>query len=354
MKKIILDEERKKDVLNIASGAYSPLQGFLRKNDFENVLKSMRLNSDDIWPIPIVLDIDKEKALEIFFDKKVALMDKEKKLLAILNDFEIYEYDKEKFAENVFGTKNMIHPGIGKIYAMERYLVGGELQFIRKKYDKFSEYNLTPQETKKNFRDKGWKSVVGFQTRNIPHRGHEFLQMKALESVDGLFVQPVIGRKKPGDFLDEIIIDSYKLLFENHYPEDKTLLGILPIEMRYAGPREAIFHALIRKNYGCTHFIVGRNHAGVCDFYKPFDAQKIFDQFDKDEIGIEILKFPEVVFDSRENKHCFINECKEDSRIKFSGTNLRDYLTKQEMPPEYILRPEIFNFLINNKKIFID
>lgn len=350
-----MDLERTKDVLNIKSGAYRPLKGFLREADFVSVLKHMRLKSGEIWSIPIVLDVDKETAEKINGKEKAVLIGPDGKKLGFLKKPEAFRFDKDFFAKQVFKTSSLEHPGAAKVYAMKNFLLGGEVELTRdlgrelcgKAFKK-------PDETRSYFKKRGWSAVAAFQTRNIPHRGHEFLQRKALEFADGVLVHPVIGRKKPGDFLDEIIIESYKVMLKKNFPPGKALLSALPLEMRYAGPREAVFHAIIRRNFGCTHFIVGRDHAGVGDFYGPFDAQKIFDTLDRRELGIEILKFPEVVFDSAKDDHCFIDESAEKSRINFSGTKLREYLSKKEMPPEYILRPEVYEFLIKRKKIFVE
>ncbi len=218
----------------------------------------------------------------------------------------------------------------------------------------FPEFNFTPFETREIFKKKGWEKIAAFQTRNVPHCGHEFLQKEALKMVDGLFIQPVVGEKKIADFKDEYILASYEVLIDRYYPKDNVFLGIFPLKMRYAGPREAVFHAIIRKNFGCTHFIVGRDHAGVGNYYLPFAAQEIFQKFKPEEIGVEILKFPEVVFCPVEDKHIFRDKCAHEEKISFSGTKLRQFILNNEQPPKYLLRPEVYFFLSQSNGSLVD
>jgi sulfate adenylyltransferase len=355
-KSLELNVEQIKDTKNIARGVYSPLTGFLRKDNFNEVAKNMRLVGGTVWPIPIVLDLDESSYKDIKEEKDVILVDKEEKPVALLSNIEIYNYDKDFFAKNVFGTLDKKHPGVEAIYKMGKYLVGGEIHLLDDSKEPFPELNLTPKETRKKFTDQGWKNVVAFQTRNVPHSGHEYLQKYALRGVDGLFVQPVIGEKKIEDFKDEYILASYQVLIDKHYPKDKVVLGILPLKMRYAGPREAIFHAIIRKNFGCTHFIVGRDHAGVGDYYHPFAAQEIFDQFKSNEIGVEILKYPEVIFCKSCADHQFVDGCdhSESDKISFSGTKLRENIKNKTQPPFYIIRPEVYNLLSSSANSLVD
>lgn len=350
---IELNEEQAKDVRNIATGVYSPLTGFLKKDDFLDVLKNMRLKDGTLWSVPIILDISKKYAQKIKGQNDIVLTFN-KEPIAVLEDTEIYEYDKDLIAENVYGTRDRSHPGVEQLDEMGEYLIGGEIKLLSDKTDLFPQYNLTPADTRKRFQMRGWQKVVAFQTRNVPHVGHEFLQKAALSKVDGLFIQPVIGKKKADDFRDEHIISSYEFLIDKHYPKNKAFLGILPLKMRYAGPREAVFHAIIRQNFGCTHFIVGRDHAGVKNFYEPFAAQEIFDTLKPNDLEIEIMKFPEVVFSKSKNQHCFATDCPEEDRLKFSGSKLRDYIQNRELPPDYIIRPEIFHMLIKTKNLFVE
>ncbi len=355
LKVLVLDKERTVDVRNIAHGVYSPLTGFLKKSDFSSVVKDMRLANGVVWSVPIVLDISETEKQKIKNEKQVLLVSDDSQPIAILENFEIFSYDKNSFAKNVFGTTDQNHPGVANVFKMKDYLIGGDTWLIHDQTP-FSDYDLTPKETRGLFKKNGWDTVAAFQTRNVPHQGHEFLQKQALKQTDGLFIQPVIGEKKLTDFKDEFIIASYQLLIKNFFPENKVVLGILPLKMRYAGPREAVLHALIRKNFGCTHFIVGRDHAGVGDFYGPFDAQEIFNQFKPDEIGVEILKFKNVVWCHTCNSHVFENDCPDCSKNQesFSGTKIRQAILNKTPIPSYVMRPEIYNFLANSHNPLVD
>lgn len=357
-KKLVLDEEQIKDVKNIARGVYSPLTGFLREKDFQKVVSEMRLEDGQVWSIPIILDINKNEFDQLKKEKDIILSDFKNKPVALLKDIQIYNYDRDLLAKNIFQTLDRNHPGVKEIYRMGEYLIGGEVGLLDNSKEPFPEYNFSPAETQKIFKEKGWETVVAFQTRNIPHLGHEFLQKYALEkeNIEGLFIQPVIGEKKLEDFKDEYILACYETLIDKYYPKDKVFLGILPLKMRYAGPREAIFHALIRKNFGCTHFIVGRDHAGVGNYYPPFAAQEIFDSFKKEEIGINILKYPEVIYCKSCQKHIFLDSCSHphEDKISFSGTKLREKIKLKEEPPSYIIRPEIYKLLLQSYNSLVD
>jgi len=353
-KKLRVNNNIIQDAINIFNGVYAPLNGFLRKEDFQSVLDSMRLANGQVWSMPIILDIDEDNYTKLKDEKKVVLVSEDNKQKAVLENIEIYKYDKKELAEKVYGTQDIKHPGVAGVMSMGDYLVGGDVKNIVNINKVFPGHNLTPKETKKIFSDLGWKTIVAFQTRNVPHVGHEFLQKQALKEVDGLFIQPVIGEKKLEDFKDEYIVAAYEILINKYFSKGKAILGALPLKMRYAGPREAIIHALIRKNFGCTHFIVGRDHAGVGNYYEPFAAQEIFNKFDKQEIGIEIIKFKEVVYDKKREKHCFIDECPKKDIMNFSGTSLRTYLKNKEQPPEYLIRPEVFSFLSFSYNLLVD
>ena len=354
LKKIEVSLEREKDIKNIARGLYSPLTGFLKEEEFKSVVKEMRLKDGTVWPIPIVLDINKKEKEKIEDQKKILLINEDNKKLALLDDIEIYKNEKEFFAKNVFGTLDKDHPGVASVFEMGDFLIGGEIYLLDNSKNFFEDHNFSPKETREEFKKRGWEEVVGFQTRNVPHRGHEYLQKHALQLVDGLFINPVIGKKKLSDFKDEYIIASYDVLIDRYYKDKKVFFGILPLEMRYAGPREAIFHALIRKNFGCSHFIVGRDHAGVGDYYEPFAAQKIFDQFKDDEIGIKILKYKEVEYCPDCNHHVFIDECPHQNKVQFSGTKLRKMINEGKQPPLHLLRPEVYHFLANSNNSLVD
>jgi sulfate adenylyltransferase len=370
--KLKVSDDILQDAGNIVCGAYAPLKGFLREKDFKSVLRDMRLEDGKVWSIPVVLDINKEDYENLKRESVVALTDDNGAPRFILDNIEIYPYNKKEFALRVFGTENLSHPGVREVMEMGEYLVGGDIVKIqnvkiknqndneKRKNDSsnqnnFYDYFYTPEQTKEIFKNNGWRTVVAFQTRNVPHRSHEFLQMKALERVDGLFVHPVIGKKKAGDFRDEVILEAYKILMDKYYPAGKSFLGILPLKMRYAGPREAVMHALIRRNYGCTHMIIGRDHAGVGDFYDSYAAHNIFDEFSKDELGIEILKFENVSYcrscdELRMEKTC---PHKPGHKFHLSGTKIRDMIINKEKLPEEFIRKEISEYLINHPNPFV-
>lgn len=355
-KKLVLNKEQIDDIRNIGRGVYSPLEGFLRENNFQRVVSEMRLCDGTVWPIPIVLDVSEKDSGKVKNEEEIILINSNRKPIAILKDIQIYSYDKDFFAKNVFGTLDRNHPGVEEVYKKESYLLGGDIFLLDDSREPFPEYNFSPEETREIFQKRGWKIIVGFQTRNVPHRGHEFLQKEALKEVDGLFIQPAIGEKKLEDFKDEFILASYEILLDRYYPKDRVLLGVLPLKMRYAGPREAVFHAIIRKNFGCTHFIVGRDHAGVDNYYSPFAAQEIFNNFKSEEIGIEILKYPEVVYCNLCKKHIFLETClhPKEEKISFSGTKLREKIQEKRQPPFYIIRPEVYYLLSSGSNTLVD
>lgn len=324
------------------------------KKDYESVVSKIRLSNGKVWPVPNILDINKSKYKEIKNHKNILLTNKKREPIAQLNNISFFTYNKYLLLTSIFGTNDIRHSGFEDIYKMEDYLVGGNIQLIDESKDIFSEHNYTPFEAKEYFKNKNWKKIAAFQTRNVPHRGHEFLQKETLEKVDGLFIQPIIGEKKLKDFKDEYIIASYEALIEKYSPKNKVPLGILPLKMRYAGPKEAIFHALIRRNFGCTHFIVGRDHARVGNYYPAFAAQEIFDKFSKKEIWIKIIKFPEVVYCKSKKTHTFISDCPEEKRIYFSGTKLRDLIKSKKHAPEYIVRKDMVNILKNSNNSLVD
>jgi sulfate adenylyltransferase len=343
MKSITVDEETAKDIRNIACGRYSPLEGFLGKADLEPVLADMRLASGVAWTIPILLDVSRDEAAGLAEGEDVCLKSEAGKPLAILHLKEKYEYPKQKIAKAVFGTDDLEHPGVKSTMEMKDVFLAGEIDLIDPSREPFPDYNLTPAETREIFEKRGWKTVAGFQTRNAPHVGHERMQKTVLSLVDGLLIHPVIGKKKKGDFKDEVILKCYDVLIENYFPEDRVVLSILPMEMRYAGPREAVHHAIIRKNHGCTHLIVGRDHAGVGNYYHPEAAINIFS-----EIGDLDIRPITVRGDFFHCTKCGALESErtcphgDEYRIKFSGTVVRKLLTEGGTPPEEMIRPEVF------------
>jgi sulfate adenylyltransferase len=349
-----VSEDVAKDIENIALGVFSPLEGFLCQEDYEKVVHQKRLSNDLPWTLPIVLDASPQECRDVEEGDMMTLTDPQGTLMALLRIDEVYGYDKRDLALNVYGTADPAHPGVAKTFAMKDHLLGGKITLIQRSVDEFQKYRLTPMETRVLFKEKGWNTVVGFQTRNIPHLGHEYVQKTALTFVDGLFINPVIGKKKAGDFKDEVILEAYEALIRHYYLKGLAVMAILRTEMRYAGPREAIFHAIIRKNFGCTHFVVGRDHAGVGKFYPPYAAQEIFNEFP--DLGITPLFFKAFFYCSKCG--AVVNEkiCPHDPsyRTDFSGTGLRQKLSGGEAPPKELIRPEVAEVLLKWKNPFVE
>jgi len=346
MSKIQVSKELVKTIENISDGVFSPLEGFLGEEDYLGVVHDMRLTNDIPWTIPILLDAEKEKVTDIQEGDELALVGELDQTVAIMRLEEKYSYDKRQLAEQVFGTTDIEHPGAAKVFSKGSLLLGGPIRLLRRAEGGFSRYRLKPIETQILFKEKHWKTVVGFQTRNPPHLGHEYIQKTALTFVDGVFINPVIGRKKTGDFKDEVILAAYEELIRNYYLKENAVLAILETEMRYAGPREAIFHAIVRKNFGCTHFIVGRDHAGVGDYYPPYAAQEIFDEFP--DLGIVPLFFRSFFYCKKcygvaNQKTCPHSE---KHHTKFSGTEIRKKLREGERLPKELMRPEVVDVIL--------
>ncbi len=356
LKKIPLlevDENKENDVEQIATGVFSPLEGFMNENDFKSVLNSTTLASGVVWPIPIVLDVKEEDANRIKKGEKIALVNNKQEIFATMNVEEKYVFDKNETAIKVFETSDENHPGVQNIMKMNPILLGGKIELIKRKKTSHKKYELTPRQTRKLFEERGWSKIVGFHTRNVIHRGHEFIQLTTLEkeNCDGLFVHPVVGRKKSGDFNAECIIDSYETMMNNFYPNDKVIFGVFSIYSRYAGPREALFTALCRKNFGCSHFIVGRDHTGVGKYYSSTASQDIFDKFPN--LGIVPVKFGEIFY-SKKIKEYLVDEKatehREEEKLRISGTQIREMFKKGEMPPDWIMRQEVSQVIMNRVK----
>ncbi len=350
---LTLNAEQVRDLENVAFGVFSPLQGYLTKKELESVLDHMRLPDDTAWTIPIVLDLSEDEKEAIGTSEMLALKNASGQTVGFIEVEEVYSIDKEELAQQVYGTLDTSHPGVAKTLAMKNFLIGGKIGLIAETEDEFGQYRLQPIETRVLFKEKGWRQVAGFQTRNVPHLGHEYLQKTALTFVDGIFINPIIGKKKKGDFEDEVILEAYQALIDHYYLKERAVMAIFRTEMRYAGPKEAIFHAIVRKNFGCTHFIVGRDHAGVGSFYHPFAAQEIFDDFP--DLGIVPIFFNSFF-------HCdkcggVVNEktCPhpEDLHLSFSGTRIRGMLEKGEIPPPQIMRQEVAEIILRYDSPFV-
>ena len=349
-----LNFELLSDVENIAFGVFSPLEGFLGEREYRNVINQMRLSNDLPWPIPIVLDSDREEAARLNIGQEVVLLNESGKPVALLTLEEKYEFNKEELAEKVFQTTDSAHPGVAKVNKMKDVLLAGKIDLIQETSTPFYRYKLKPIETRVLFKEKGWRTVVGFQTRNTPHIGHEYVQKTALTFTDGIFVNPVIGRKKKGDFKDEVILASYDELIKNYYLKERAVVAILQMEMRYAGPREAIFHAIIRKNFGCTHIIIGRDHAGVGNYYPPYAAQDIFEEFP--DLEIVPLFFKSFYFCKKCNAVVNEKTCPHppSEHINFSGTKIREMLVQGERPPAELMRPEVADVILSYDHPFVE
>ncbi|MEH2200306.1 sulfate adenylyltransferase [Nostoc sp.] len=342
--RVQLDDRAVSDVEMIAIGAFSPLTGFMNQEDYDRTVTEMRLANGLVWSIPITLSVSEEVASPLQEGSLIRLDNSRGEFIAVLQLTQKYNYDKTREAIKVYRTDDVKHPGVQVLYNQGIVHLAGDIWLLRREpHPQFPTYQIDPAASRQLFKDKGWKTIVGFQTRNPIHRAHEYIQKCALEIVDGLFLHPLVGATKEDDIAADVRMRCYEILLEHYYPLDRVSLAINPAAMRYAGPREAIFHALVRKNYGCTHFIVGRDHAGVGDYYGTYDAQYIFDEFAPSELGIVPMKFEHAFYCMRTKQMATskTSPSRPEERIHLSGTKVREMLRRGELPPPEFSRPEV-------------
>jgi sulfate adenylyltransferase len=358
LEQIVLSEVNLADLEMLAVGALSPLRGFLNHADYASVVHNMRLANGLPWSIPVTLSVSEEQAARIREGQRVALVEvyaETRTVLAILTVEEKYTVDVQVEAQNVYRTTDAAHPGVARLYSNSNngssILLGGSVAVIElpsRTRTEFSDLRFTPAETRRIFAERGWRRVVGFQTRNPIHRAHEYIQKTALEIVDGLLLHPLVGETKSDDIRADVRVESYRAIIDAYYPQSRVLLAVFPAAMRYAGPREAIFHAIARKNYGCTHFIVGRDHAGVGKYYGTYDAHHIFDEFTPEEIGIVPLFFEHTFYCRACSAVVSLKTCPHDTseHVVLSGTQVRERLSRGELLPTEFTRPEVSRILM--------
>jgi sulfate adenylyltransferase len=344
LEQISLTSRELSDLDMLASGALSPLEGFMARHDYERVVDEMRLERGLPWALPVCLAVDTAPKGE-----EVALTDESGRALACLEVDDVYEYDREREAERCFRTTDEAHPGVARLYAQKPLYLAGRVRVFERLEPAFPELALDPSDTRSTFAERGWKRVVGFQTRNPIHRAHEYLTKVALETVDGLLIHPLVGETKSDDVPAATRVQCYRVLVDGYYPAERVVVSAFPAAMRYAGPREAVWHAICRKNYGCSHFIVGRDHAGVGDYYGTYDAQLIFDEFESHELGIEPMFFEHAFFCRACGQMASPKTCPHggDDHVFLSGTKVRELLANGELPPAEFSRPEVAGVLID-------
>ncbi len=335
------------DLYLIAVGGFSPLTGFMGSGDYERVLDEMTLAGGLPWSIPVTLPVHDVAGFGP--GDEIALVAPDGDVAALMRVEEVFGWDREREARAVYGTTDRDHPGVARLDQRGDHLVAGPIEYVyARDITGFPDRNLTPAATRAEFERRGWNTVVAFQTRNPVHRAHEYLQKSALEMVDGLLLHPLVGDTKQDDIPADVRMRCYDVILEHYYPADRVVLGVLPAAMRYAGPREAIFHAIMRRNYGCTHFIVGRDHAGVGDYYGTYDAQHIFDRVDMQKLGIQPLKFEHAMYCTRCQQMVSRKTCPHgsDAHVFLSGTKVREMLARGERPPREFTRPEVADVLV--------
>ena len=356
MTELALNERQYLELEKLGLGAFAPLQGFMTETEFRSVVSRMRLSDDSPFPLPVTLDVNARERSRFRAGQELALT-YEGIAVGTLQIESIFECDKASVASQVFGTSDLAHPGVAHFFRMGDLFLGGPVTLSRRVTTPLTPFEYTPEETRAYFRGAGWKSIVGFQTRNVPHRAHEYLQRLALEQADGLFVQPLVGARKRGDYTPEAILTAYRCYIAEFLPTDRVLLGILSTSMRYAGPREAVFHAIVRRNYGCTHFVVGRDHAGVGGYYGKYDAHALTERFDGD-LGIRVLRFFGPFHCARCDGIVTERTCPHpitapESVSEVSGTIIRQMLLSGRVTRPELMRPEIVES-VRNMPLFIE
>ena len=349
MPRLTLKAREISDLEMIANGAFSPLEGFMCEEDYIAVRGNKHLASGLPWTIPITLSAGDDLTATLKEGHDAALFASDDHLLGVLHLEQKYRYDKQREAERVYLTTETAHPGVTALYEQGDWLLGGKVSLLnRPRNPQFPAYRLDPQQTREAFKKKGWHRVVAFQTRNPIHRAHEYIIKCALEVVDGLLLHPLVGETKSDDIPADVRMNCYEAMLEHYYPRTRTMLAVNPAAMRYAGPREAVFHAIIRKNYGCTHFIVGRDHAGVGNYYGTYDAHYIFNEFDAEALAITPMFFDHSFYCRRCDAMASNKTCPHDSaeHVSLSGTRVRELLAQGEMPPREFSRPEVARILI--------
>ncbi|QDZ39693.1 sulfate adenylyltransferase [Euhalothece natronophila Z-M001] len=347
--RVQLDGRATSDLEMIAIGGFSPLRGFMEQKDYEQVVTDMHLENGLPWSIPVTLSVTEEEAEPLKEGGWVRLDDPQGDFIGVLELTQKYRYNKAHEATNVYRTDEEKHPGVAVIYQKGPINLAGPVWLLeRKPHPLFPNYQVDPAASRAMFRDKGWRTIVGFQTRNPIHRAHEYIQKCALETVDGLFLHPLVGATKSDDIPADVRMRCYEIMINNYFPQERVILAINPAAMRYAGPREAIFHALVRKNYGCTHFIVGRDHAGVGDYYGTYDAQEIFNEFDPESLGITPMRFEHAFYCKRTKQMATTKTSPStpEERLHLSGTKVRAMLREGQLPPEEFSRPEVAQELV--------
>ncbi|MBS3818852.1 sulfate adenylyltransferase [bacterium] len=350
--KVYLSSRETSDLIMMAAGAFSPLEGFMGKSDYQSVVSDMKMADGTLWPIPITLSVPKDQADRLSLGKEAALVDQESgRVMGSMTVEEKYTYDKRHEAKNVFRSEDESHPGVAKVYAQNDILLAGPVKaFSEGPYpQRFGSQYGRPAETRKIFNERGWSFIAAFQTRNPMHRSHEYCTKIALEVSDGILIHPLVGKLKPGDIPADVRMKCYEVLLDNFFPREKVVLKVYPMEMRYGGPREAVLHAIFRQNYGCSHLIVGRDHAGVGDYYGPFDAQKIFDELDEEELHIKPLNIDWTFWCRKCDGMASLKTCphQKEDRVLISGTKLREMLKNGEKPPKEFSRPQVIDILMD-------